>query len=409
MLAGCGGGSGTPLSPSPAGVTTERTTLAYGVLYNFEGGAGDGAYPRAALINANRTLYGTTLFGGSGSCNSSGFSGCGTIFAITTSGKETVLHSFAGGSTDGANPLAGLLNVKGTLYGTTGYGGAYTHCASGGCGTVFKITTSGTETVLHSFGSLSGDGSNPYAGLINDKGTLDGTTEGGGIFACSGEGCGTEFSITTSGNETGGHDFDYKDGAYPLAGLINVKGTLYGTTRNGGTNGCASEGCGTVFSITPSTGSGEETVLHSFAGSKGDGEYPYAGLINVKGTLYGTTYLGGAKGDGTIFSITTAGKETVLHGFGGSGDGRYPIAGLINVKGTLYGTTENGGTGKCKQGCGTVFAITTTGKETVLHSFGGSGDGKYPQAALINVEGTLDGTTTEGGAHGFGTIFSLTP
>src|SRR5579863_914861 len=281
MLAGCGGGSGTPLSPSPAGPST---TPAFAVLYSFGGETGDGVYPAEALINVNGTFYSTTRFGGSGSCSGSGFSGCGTVYAITMSGKETVLHSFAGGSSDGEDPEAGLLDVKGTLYGTTEEGGP------NGAGTAFSITPSGTETVLHSFGSASGDGAYPAAGLMNVNGTLDGTTSEGGVFSCSGEGCGTEFSMTTSGNETVGFNFDYKDGAYPIAGLINVKGTLYGTTVNGGAKSCSSQGCGTVFSITRSTGSGVETVLHSFAGGNGDGEYPHAGLINVKGTLYGTTF-----------------------------------------------------------------------------------------------------------------------
>ena len=341
MLAGCGGGSGTPLSPSPAGPST---TPAFAVLYSFGGETGDGVYPAEALINVNGTFYSTTRFGGSGSCSGSGFSGCGTVYAITMSGKETVLHSFAGGSSDGEDPEAGLLDVKGTLYGTTEEGGP------NGAGTAFSITPSGTETVLHSFGSASGDGAYPAAGLMNVNGTLDGTTSEGGVFSCSGEGCGTEFSMTTSGNETVGFNFDYKDGAYPIAGLINVKGTLYGTT-----------------------------------------------------------FMGGASGIGTVFSIAPSGKETVLHSFRGGPDGVYPMAGLTVLNGTLYGTTLYGGTGKCEGGCGTVFAITTSGKETVVHSFSGSGGGKYPQAGLISVSGTLYGTTTRGGAKRDGTVFSLSP
>jgi uncharacterized repeat protein (TIGR03803 family) len=146
-------------------------------------------------------------------------------------------------------------------------------------------------------------------------------------------------------------------------------------------------------------------VLHNFKGIP-DGEYPYAGLINVNGTLYGTTYFGGAYDDGTVFSITTSGKATVLHSFGMTGDGEYPYAGLIDVKGTLYGTTYEGGGAT---GGGTVFAITTSGKETVLHSFTGSGDGEYPNAGLIDVKGTLYGTTADGGANGGGTVFGLSP
>jgi uncharacterized repeat protein (TIGR03803 family) len=192
-------------------------------------------------------------------------------------------------------------------------------------------------------------------------------------------------------------------------GLINVKGTLYSTTIYGGVNNE-----GTVFAITTS---GTETVLHSFGGS-GDGKEPDGGLINVKGTLYSTTVYGGvnckSSGCGTVFAITTSGKETVLHSFGATGDGEDPYAGLLNVNGTLYGTTLYGGSGSCSyrgiSGCGTVFSITPSGTEAVLHSFGGSGDdGENPHSGLINVKGTLYSTTFSGGANDYGTVFSISP
>ena len=390
VLAGCGGG--TSLTPSPAGPSIAlrvpsaeraRSKVRYKVLYSF-GGSEDAANPYAGLINVNGMLYGTTYEGGA--------NGDGTVFSITPSGTETVLYSFKGGPGDGEYPFATLISVKGTLYGTTSQGGAY--CSStGGCGTVFSITPSGTETVLHSFGG-SGDGNGPLAGLINVKGKLYGTTNEGGA-----NGDGTVFSITPSGKETVRYSFKggSGDGEFPLPGLIDVKGKLYGTTVYGGANDD-----GTVFSITPS---GTETMLYSFKGS-GDGERPYAGLINVKGTLYGTTHLGGANGDGMVFSITPSGTETVIYSFKGSGDGEYPYAGLINVEGTLYGTTIEGGA----NGVGTVFSTTPSGTETVLHSFGGSGDGQYPYyGGLINAKGKLYGTTYYGGAHGDGTVFRLSP
>jgi uncharacterized repeat protein (TIGR03803 family) len=301
-----------------------------------------------------------------------------------------MLYSFKGGSGDGVGPQAGLLNVKGKLYGTTFLGGANVY------GTLFSVMTSGKETVFHGFGAY-GDGKNPEASLLDVKGAIYGTTVYGGN--CYGYGfCGTVFSITTSGTETVLHSFGGSgDGIYPYAALLDVKGTLYGTTYGGGANGD-----GTVFSLTPS---GKETVLYSFKGGSGDGKDPYAGLINVKGTLYGATFQGGVNGDGTVFSITTSGRETVLHSFSGSGDGEDPYATLLDVKGTLYGTTCYGGA----NGYGTVFSITPSGKETVLHSFSGSGDGEDPYAALINVKGTLYGTTFEGGTKDAGTVFSLSP
>jgi uncharacterized repeat protein (TIGR03803 family) len=403
MVGGCGGGS-TPLSPSPAGVAAERMRVspAYSTLYSFKA-KDDGRDPHAGpLIKVRGKLYGTTVYGG-GPCHARCFGG--TVFAITTSGRETVLHSFeASAKNDGKNPRSGLVNVAGTLYGTTINGGN----ASCYCGTVFKVTRSGAESVLHRF-TGEPDGFGPEYGLLDVGGTVYGTTWSGGA-----NNDGTVFAITTSGTETVLHSFAGEpDGARPQAALIDVNGTLYGTTSAGGANCSSIGGCGTVFTITPS---GAETVLYSFKGGQADGKNPMqAPLLDVNGTLYGTTRYGGTSNRGTVFSITTAGQESVLHSFGGSGDGVLPYGGLLDVNGTLYGTTSNGGTVSCGvrygdvHGCGTVFEITTSGEETVLHSFGDRGDGKYPYAGLIDVNGTLYGTATAGGAKDAGTVFSLSP
>jgi uncharacterized repeat protein (TIGR03803 family) len=290
------------------------------------------------------------------------------VHPLTGNGYKS-LYSFKGGSGDGASPEAGLMNVKGTLYGTTSAGGANNY------GTVFSISPSGTETVLYSFKGGSGDGRYPYAGLLNVNGTLYGTTDEGGA-----KDDGTVFAITRSGKETALYRFKggSKDGSRPVAGLINVKGTLYGETPLGGNGGGA--GNGTVFSITPF---GVETVLYRFKGGSGDGESPLGELVNVNSTLYGTTNGGGANENGTVFWITTSGKETVLHSFGGSGDGYSPQAGLVSVNGTLYGTTFYGGS-KYK---GTVFSITPSDKETVLYSFkGGSATSTERSTAPLSLE-----------------------
>jgi uncharacterized repeat protein (TIGR03803 family) len=196
-----------------------------------------------------------------------------------------------------------------------------------------------------------------------------------------------------------------------------MNGALYGTTTEGGGLGSTHLCCGTVFSVTTT---GKERVLHVFAGGS-DGAYPQADLIDVDGTLYGTTTYGGAYGFGTVFSVTTDGTEKVLYSFGGGSDGEYPSAGLIDVKGTLYGTTTYGGSSSwCNfgYGCGTLFSVTTTGAEQVLHAFaGGSADGANPHADLIDVNGTLYGTTfyggpsckRHGGVRGCGTVFTFTP
>jgi uncharacterized repeat protein (TIGR03803 family) len=412
VLAGCGGGGvlrqtqddipqakgDIPQAQdavTPLGKTTaQRSALrpAYSVLFSFGTvtGAGDGASPEAGLLNVSDKLYGTTAY--------LGYSGFGTVFTITTSGKETELYNFAGPPTDGAYPEANLINVKGTLFGTTLSGG------TNGDGTVFSITPSGTETVLHSFGA-SGDGIGPSGALINLNGTLYGTTLNGGA-----SGDGTVFSIATSGAETVLHSFGGSgDGFNPSAGLLNVKGTLYGTTEDGG----AYDG-GVVFAITTS---GAESVLHSF-GNETDGLEPVGDLINVKGTLYGTTNGGGTKSVGTVYKLTRSGKETVLYSFRDKPDGAYPEAGLLNIKGKLYGATRAGGGSNCEDWCGIVFSLTFSGSETVLYTFQGPkfGDGAHPYASLIDVKGALYGTTYAGGQGtncnadgGCGTVFSLSP
>jgi uncharacterized repeat protein (TIGR03803 family) len=352
----------------------------------------DGAVPDAGLTYFKGTLYGTTI-GGGVSCRTFSL-GCGTVFSVTPSGTETVLHSFKGGK-DGGDPEARMIVRNGTLYGTTENGGGKCPPSSLGCGTVFSITPSGHETVLHDFAD-SPDGSQPHAALLNVNGVLYGTTSGGGA-----NGKGTVFSITPGGKEKVLYSFgNGTDGADPPAGLIDVKGTLYGTT-----SGAYASSYGTVFSITPG---GKEKVLHNFGRTRSDGADPAAGLVDVSGTLYGTTDGGGAYGHGTVFSITLRGKEKVLHSFSCCRrDGLHPGATLLNVNGTLYGTTYAGGTSNY----GTVFSITLSGQETVLHSFvGGPQDGKYPvSSGVIDVNGTLYGTTTLGGAHGSGTVYSITP
>ncbi|MGB6740533.1 MAG: choice-of-anchor tandem repeat GloVer-containing protein [Candidatus Cybelea sp.] len=406
LLVGCGGAS-TPLSPSLSQVTTESAHAldAFDVLYSFQGAPKDGEDPNEALVNVNGTMYGTTSSGGK--------HGAGTVLAITTSGKETILYGFKGGSADGAAPSAPLINVNGTLYGATSYAGAHDK------GVIFAITTSGTETVLYSFKGGSADGSNPSGALLNVNGTLYGTTVSGGSRSCGGGGCGTVFSITTSGKEVVRYNFKggKTDGQSPNGGLVNVHGKLYGTTNAGGAN-CIYRGadCGTVFSVTTS---GKETVLHSFKGAPKDGQNPDGGLIYVVGKLYGTTTGGGhspcdpSQGCGTAFALTLSGAETVLHSFGDGADGVAPQSALIDVNGMLYGTTPYGG----KSGWGTLFEISTSGKERVLHRFNG-GAGYYPVASLINVNSTLYGTSTAGGwgycgsdgtDPGCGIVFALTP
>jgi uncharacterized repeat protein (TIGR03803 family) len=318
---------------------------------------------------------------------------------------ETVLYGFCAqsGCADGYHPRAGLvLDTNGNLYGTTRDGGA------NAMGTVFEVSPNGTETVLYSFCSQSGctDGYHPLAGLILDKkGNLYGTTFDGGAH----DG-GTVFEISPGGTETVLYSFcaqpGCKDGYYPHADLVmDTSGNLYGTTQFNG-----AYGGGTVFRVSPS---GAETVLHSFCAQPGcaDGYHPRAGLVlDTSGNLYGTTYDGGTNGKGTVFEVSPGGTETVLHSFCpqlGCKDGSHPQAGLVlDAKGNLYGTTYFGGKGR-----GTVFEVSPSGTETVLHNFTANGiDGYYPSAGLVlDGKGNLYGTTLSGGANVGGTVFQVVP
>jgi uncharacterized repeat protein (TIGR03803 family) len=297
---------------------------------------------------------------------------------------------------DGKRPASGLLDVNGTLYGTTEYGGL-------GPGTVYSISTNGVHKVLYRFHG-GADGYGPHSGLLDVNGMLYGTTESGGQPA-SGcayySSCGTVYSVSTSGAEKVLYAFKGgSDGAYPAANLIDVNGTLYGTTSLGGTGYR-----GTVFSVTTS---GAEKVLHSFTGGS-DGAQPLAELIDVKGVLFGTTFEGGMckydKGCGTVFTVTLAGAEKVLYTFQGGPQGGFPSSGLVDVNGMLYGTTRYGGhynhhhDSLCIQngGCGTVYRLSTKGAEKVLHSFTSGSDGAVPEADLVAVNGVLYGTTPQGG------------
>jgi uncharacterized repeat protein (TIGR03803 family) len=371
------------------------------VVYSFAGFP-DGASPVGGLIkvkdlNNSKLLYGTTGYGGSDDY--------GTVFSVNPkTGAETVLYSFQNNGTDGTIPVAALINVNGTLYGTTKWGGS----AVCGCGTVFSLNPdSGTEKVLYSFQGGTTDGSFPTAGVINFKGKLYGTT-----FSDAAYRGGMVFSVDpNTGAETVLHSFGSgTDGVDPQAGLIEVNGMLYGTTNVGGTNGG-----GAVFSLKPKTG--KETVLYSFCSQANctDGAQPEGGLINVNGTLYGTTLNGGTGscdlGCGTVFSLNpNTGTETVIYSFKGAPDAQNPQTDLVDLNGTLYGTTPFGGTSNFY---GAAFAVDpNTSAETVLHSFCSEQnctDGRLPYSSLIAFKGALHGTTFSGGAKGGGTVFSIVP
>ncbi len=346
----CGlGGCGTVFKIAIGGAET--------VLHAFQGGS-DGAAPEGNLVrDGNGNLYGAALYDGNGlNCG-----GCGTIFKITPGGTESILYAFQGGS-DGAYPAGGLIkDGKGNFFGTTGAGGNFNGaCAGEGCGTIFELKSDGTKQTLYAFQGGS-DGVGPLGGVIKDKsGNLYGTTDSGGTD-CDGQGigCGTVFKIASGGTETLLHTFQGgSDGRAPYAGLIlDGAGNLFGTTGGGGGSGCGGLGCGTVFKIAAD---GTERVLYSFQGGT-DGYAPEAGLvIDKSGNLYGTTFFGGGTGCkqtghvgcGTVFKLAPDGTETVLYAFKHL-HGAYPAAALLLQNGILYGTASEGGTNND----GVVFSL----------------------------------------------------
>ncbi|HEY6290150.1 MAG TPA: choice-of-anchor tandem repeat GloVer-containing protein [Terriglobia bacterium] len=351
-------GSGVVFKLDPAGHQT--------VLDNFTRGKG-GAYPSGGLVRDGAgNLYGTTTYGGlfdDGFCSPMG---CGVIFKIGSPGFKTVLYNLFP-SSGGANPMAGLIrDAQGNLYGTTAIGGNYAgpcNVVGSGCGVVFKLDPAGSETELYRFAG-SPDGAAPAAGLIQDAaGNLYGTTALGGhrTGPCSPYGCGVVFRVDSSGHETVLYRFGGgADGASPQSGLVqDAAGNLYGTTYEAG-----AFGYGVVFKLDLS---GNETVLHSFSGGS-DGRYALAGLVqDASGNLYGTTANGGdlnacdGVGCGVLFKLDSAGNETVLQTFTGGTDGASPRAPLLAEGGFLFGTASGGGDagGACgDSGCGVVFRLS---------------------------------------------------
>jgi uncharacterized repeat protein (TIGR03803 family) len=409
-----------------AGCTAKAQTMR--VLYTFQGQS-DGAYPQGALITGgNGYLYGTTSGGGDETCKPEKYvKGCGTIFKLSRRGELTTLYAFHGGN-DGAWPRARLLDESGTLYGTTEFGGGgpcyvFYKRRPSGCGTVFKLASDGTETVLH---ALQGgtDGRFPVIGLTADKaGTPYGVIN---LLEPDGKG---DYIYTIAPNDTMSRVFTFaalEQGSGPN-GLTFHHGAFYGTTVGGGT-----QDGGTAFRLRLD---GNESVLASFENPY---DNPYdislpssAPVFDQGGNLYSASLGGGGagcggQGCGTIFKLSSDGIATVLYAFSGEGDGAFPASNLaIDKSGNLYGTTIAGGIGwqNCAPnakrrtnfnrgssacGYGVIFKISPDGTYTLLHAFAAGADGSEAGGLLLDGKGNLYGITSDGGI-GAGTIFELTP
>jgi uncharacterized repeat protein (TIGR03803 family) len=351
------------LSPASGGGWTET------VLYSFLGTT-DGANPNSGVIlDSAGNLYGTTLWGGDTNCSSVG---CGTVYELVRgsggSWTEKILYEFTGES-DGGNPLGGLVfDSRGNLYGTTSAWGDLGGCENNGCGAVFELSPASggtwTETTLHTFSHLVGDGNAPSASLT-------------------------------------------------IGGL----GVIYGTTPLGGLypNYCP-EGCGTVFGLTPvAGGSFRYGVIYQFGATATDAQNPGGGVILLERKIYGTTANGGSVGAGTFWELSGGSRgwtETILHSFLGGTDGQSPTATMVvGPAGTIYGTTENGGnTTACTSGgCGIIFRVKNFDAgwtEAPFFRFNET-NGNRPSGLIKDAAGNLYGVTGLGGSSNDGVVFEI--
>jgi len=350
------------------------------------------------------------------------------IIILALSGQAQifqVVHSFTGGL-DGSHPQAGLTQDKaGNLYSTTTAGGYHgDDCVTSGCGAVIKLSRQGSGWVASPLYAFQGDGGGwlPDAGVIaGSQGNLYGTTSAGGA-GNGGFGYGIVYSLQPSSHDCAGGACPWtetvlyqfaagSDGWQPTLGTLafDRAGNMYGTTEDGGSNGCyGGFGCGVVFQLTPSNGGWTETVLYSFAGA-GDGAYPQSGLLlDQAGNIYGTASSGGigscnayVGGCGVVFELTPTNggwTETVLYSFTGGADGGVPDGGLaFGPAGVLYGTTEAGGTGN-----GTVFELVPAHRSqgtwalNTIYAFPGPGLPGPTASVVLDAAGNLYGTTLNG-------------
>jgi uncharacterized repeat protein (TIGR03803 family) len=421
------GNFGTVFKISPAG--------AFSTLHSFTGGS-DGAYVAAPLMQASDgNFYGISSLGGTGAD--------GTIFRITPRGDLTTLHQFRGPGISGNVPGA-FANFGALVQGSDGnfYGCVprfFNALLNLDDGAIFRITAAGNFTLLASF--ISPNGEAPVGVLLDQEGNIFGTdVEGGsrddgtlfrltphglstivnfngvngmfptpliqgrdgdlyGAYRGSSANPGGLFRRTRRGKLVWQVLFHGTNGTWPTAALFQAKdGDFYGTTSGGG----ASLN-GTVFRLTPS---GALTTLYSFTGGV-DGAAPQAGLVqDQQGNLYGTSYVGGISGSGTVFKVTTTGMFTSLYSFTGGADGGSPIEGLtLGDDGNLYGVTIGGGSNFA----GTVFQITPGGVFTSLYSFSFFNGGSLPYSALVKgANGIFYGATLLGETSGYGSLYSVT-
>ena len=359
-------------------------------------GQADGALPEGALLRDAAGNLFGTTFAGSPI-------GEGTVFKIDSTGKESVLFSF-NSFVSGSTPASALIqDQSGNLIGT-GDGGP------GGAGIVYRVSQQGQQNILHAFQGGTGRNARvPSGGPFMDKaGNIFGTTIFGGNGPCQ-FGCGSVYRLDTAGTVRVLHNFaGGSEGTQPFGPLVrDAAGNLFGIAKQGGDLACPEFpqiGCGTVFKLS----NGVLTILHTFHGGL-DGATPQPGLLlDASGNLFGAAGAGGNSGNGLIFKISSTGTYTVLHRFT-STEGKTPNGSLVvDAAGNFFGTAQTGGA----NGLGTVYRLTPAGRVTVLHAFTGDLDGAFPLAGLIrDPAGNLFGTAVKNFLiNQFnGVVFQVTP
>lgn len=397
-------------------VTPSRS---FSTLYNFCSGHGsacpDGVGPEALIQRSDGNFYGVTYSGGavnSAVCNYERSLSCGTVFQLTPSGALTTLHTFCakgGTCSDGYDPVSLVEGSDGNFYGTTQQGG----CAGAGesCGTVFRITPSGTFTTLHQFCGQPNcaDGAEPGELILGHDGNLYGVT-----FVSNSTGKnpgGVVYQLTPAGKYAVLYNFCSQvtlgvcqDGSQPSALAESPTGTFYGTTLSGG-----STNNGTAFSLTSA---GQASTLYSFCPmttySCPENPEPIDLIVGSDGNLYGLTATGSTF-NGTLFQLTTSGNLAVIHGFCTTdqycSDGVVPSSLIQASDGNFYGTTAEGGYSNNTQcpgflnGCGAVFKLVATPPNMFLSSGTLANGATYVSGGLVpgswaQVKGTALASTT---------------
>ena len=418
------------------GASVASSAQTFNTLFTFNGPNGN--YPITLTQNTQGKLVGNSLQGGR-YMEGTVLEGAGNVFTLSLSGSEGTLYNFCAISLclDGARPGSPVVQgPDGNYYGTTVFGGAGSNCSftdgtrilHGGCGTIYKLSPSGTLTTIYTFvcdqnGNCPA-GWNPTGPLVlgHDGNFYGATYYGGSGMFCGGlNGCGTIFKVPPAGQLTTLYNFctvqSCNDGGLPYYGIVvGNNGYIYGVSE-----AQAANVYGTFFVLTPT---GQFRILHEF--TKAEGINPLSLIAGNDGNFYGTTTYGGPSGGGTIFKATPSGKVTVLYNFcslANCADGNEPESPLIQGSdGNFYGTTFFGGSNSTTtcgfgsvQSCGTVYQLTPSGQLTVLYNLCSQAnctDGFRTGTVMQATNGTFYGTSIYGGlvggcVNGCGTLFSL--